>query len=152
MVSCSLIVFCPSLKRLTGYSQTRWIAVMQFPAVSLVITIVVEITEAANVYCATSNSGKYAHIYCSVITGLSTALAFTSVLQFYREVKVPLAPQKPLLKLVSIKGIVGLLFAQAVSPLHSFRLNSSTNLTNPDHLWLPYLRRRTQTNQSSQLQ
>ena len=146
------LCYAPHTKETDWSTQTRWIAVMQFPAVSLIITIVVEITEAANVYCATSNSGKWAHIYCSIITALSTALAFTSVLQFYREVKVQLAPQKPLLKLVSIKGIVGLLFAQAVSPLHPFCLNSSTNLINPDHLWLPYLRRRTQTNQPSQLQ
>lgn len=59
-----------------------------------------------------------------VMQGVSVALAFIRLLQFYKRSSTELKPRKPLRKLAAIKGIVFLTFLQQVSsvlsPLFTF--------------------------------
>lgn len=60
------------------------IGAYQFPVVSLVLLVVTSITQAAGKYCETSNKFYFAHIWVIIITMLSTVVAITAILRFYK--------------------------------------------------------------------
>ncbi|CZR53659.1 uncharacterized protein PAC_03539 [Phialocephala subalpina] len=76
--------------------------------------ILTEITEATGSYCATSMKLYFASIWVSVITGLSTGVAITSVLRFYKSMKTRVGQRKPIAKLLAFKSIVGITWLQNI--------------------------------------
>ncbi|PSN72265.1 hypothetical protein BS50DRAFT_569796 [Corynespora cassiicola Philippines] len=85
-----------------------WYLVLQFIPTSLIIWVATCITLAAGVYCKTSNSTHFAHIWITVFKFLVTGVAIAAVLRFYGRLKPQLKEHNVFLKLMSFKGIIGL--------------------------------------------
>ncbi|KAF3770465.1 hypothetical protein M406DRAFT_247007 [Cryphonectria parasitica EP155] len=94
---------------LTWYRR-KWIAIFQFTPVSILIGIFTCITQAAKVYCLTSNKPYFAHLWLNIIHFLSLFVAVMSVLQFYKALRSELSSHKPLAKLLAFKLLVFLNF------------------------------------------
>jgi hypothetical protein len=73
------------------------------------------ITEALDVYCESSLSPTFAHLWTVVFECLSVTVAMTMVVQFYIQLKDVLADHKPGLKVLSIKLVIFFSFWQNVS-------------------------------------
>jgi hypothetical protein len=73
------------------------------------------ITEALDVYCESSLSPSFAHLWTVVFECLSVTVAMTMVVQFYIQLKDVLADHKPGLKVLSIKLVIFFSFWQNVS-------------------------------------
>ncbi|PMD33849.1 DUF300-domain-containing protein [Hyaloscypha variabilis F] len=101
------------------------VGAFQFPVVMLILLVVTEITQAIGTYCATSNKLYFAHIWVTIITLISTAVAIMSIIRFYKAQKPVISGRKPLPKLIAFKGIVFLNFIQ--NAIFSF-LTSSNDL------------------------
>ncbi|KAN0092106.1 DUF300 domain containing protein [Hyaloscypha variabilis] len=101
------------------------VGAFQFPVVMLILLVVTEITQAMGTYCATSNKIYFAHIWVTIITLISTAVAIMSIIRFYKAQKPVISGRKPLPKLIAFKGIVFLNFIQ--NAIFSF-LTSSNDL------------------------
>ncbi|KUJ18918.1 DUF300-domain-containing protein [Mollisia scopiformis] len=99
----------------------------QFPVVMIVLLVVTEITQATGSYCETSNSIHFAHIWVTVLSALSTVVAISSVLRYYKALKPTIKHRKPLSKLVGFKAIVFLNFVQTII----FSLLTSNNDLKP---------------------
>jgi hypothetical protein len=89
----------------------------QFPVVMLIVLIATEFSLAVGTYCATSNNIHFAHIWLTIITVISTAIAIISILKFYKALKPRINHRKPLPKLIGFKAIVFLSFIQTVTVL-----------------------------------
>ncbi|KAI9740240.1 MAG: hypothetical protein M1834_004818 [Cirrosporium novae-zelandiae] len=83
------------------------------------------ITEAAGIYCETSNKIRYGHIWIKVIGILVTIIAVMSVVRFYSQLKAELAGHRPLLKLIAFKLIVFLDLVQ--TSIFTFLASSDDN-------------------------
>ncbi|KAF8861564.1 hypothetical protein BDZ45DRAFT_740340 [Acephala macrosclerotiorum] len=105
-----------------GYRKSQ-ICVFQFPVVQFLAFILTEITEATGTYCATSMKPYFASIWVSFINGISTGVAITSVLRFYKLMKTRVGQRKPIAKLLAFKGIVGITWLQNI--VFSFLTSSS---------------------------
>lgn len=46
-----------------AWYRKKWFAVFQYPIVALLVSIVTDITQGANVYCLTSSSAHFAHLW-----------------------------------------------------------------------------------------
>jgi hypothetical protein len=73
------------------------------------------ITEALDLYCESSLSPEFAHLWTVVFECLSVTVAMTMVVQFYIQLKDVLADHKPGLKVLSIKLVIFFSFWQNVS-------------------------------------
>ncbi|TAQ91110.1 hypothetical protein B7494_g537 [Chlorociboria aeruginascens] len=112
-------------------SNLHTLCVFQFPFVMVVVFAATEITQAIGIYCAESSKLYFAHVWISIIRMISTGLAITSLLKFYKSLKPVIDRRKPLSKLVTFKGIVFLDFLQTT--VFSF-LSSSSDLHPTSHL------------------
>lgn len=92
------------------------IGCFQFPVVMLIVLIVTEVTQATGKYCKTSNNVHFAHIWCTILMVISTVVAISSLLRFYKALKPTIHHRKPLPKLIGFKVIVFLSFIQNVIP------------------------------------
>lgn len=52
-----------SLHILTKQKQKRWIFIFQYPIVSLGVAVATDITQAAGIYCESSNKPYFAHLW-----------------------------------------------------------------------------------------
>ncbi|KAJ5281021.1 hypothetical protein N7478_006393 [Penicillium angulare] len=94
--------------------RKQWIAIVQYPVVSLLVAVATDITQAAKIYCLDSNKPYFAHIWLMVISTISVAVAVLAVLKFYKSLKTFLASHQPLAKLLAFKLIVGLAFLESI--------------------------------------
>lgn len=78
-------------------------------------TIVSVVSQAFDVYCESSLSPAFAHVWTVVFECLSVTVAMTMVVQFYIQLKDDLAEHKPGLKVLSIKLVIFFCFWQTVS-------------------------------------
>ncbi|KAH8589064.1 organic solute transporter Ostalpha-domain-containing protein, partial [Bisporella sp. PMI_857] len=90
-----------------------WVGVFQFCVIKALGALIKCITEAAGVYCEESNNASHAKIWIMVIEILSLVTAMLSLLQFYKQTKLELAPHRPLLKFVAIKLVIFLFYVQS---------------------------------------
>jgi hypothetical protein len=94
----------------------RWVFVFQYPAVSLLIAVLIDATNAANVYCEGSGSAHFAHIWLKVAAGVSAGFAIAAVLATYKQLKAgPLVGTRALPKLLAFKIMIGVSFLVMVS-------------------------------------
>jgi hypothetical protein len=91
------------------------VGIFQYCFIRVFFTIVSVITEALDVYCESSLSPSFAHIWTVVFECLSVTVAMTMVVQFYIQLKDVLADHKPGLKVLSIKLVIFFSFWQNVS-------------------------------------
>ncbi|KAH6900586.1 putative DUF300 domain protein [Thelonectria olida] len=89
-----------------------WVCVYQYCFVRTIMTFVSIITEAAGRYCESSNSPAFAHIWVTIIELISLTIAMLHLIQFYLQLKEPLAEYKPLTKFIAIKLVVFLSLVQ----------------------------------------
>jgi len=79
------------------------------------MTMVAVGTQALGRYCLSSESPAFAHVWVTVIEGVSVTFAMFAILQFYFQTREDLAEYKPASKLLAIKLVIFLSFWQTVS-------------------------------------
>ena len=97
------------------WPRNSWVAVFQYPIVEIVAIVILEATEAAGTYCASSLRPRYGHFWSMIIHSLGIAVAVLSIFRFYGHMKALMKARRGLAKLVCFKVIVGLRFIQTVS-------------------------------------
>ncbi|PYH40715.1 OSTA/TMEM184 family protein [Aspergillus saccharolyticus JOP 1030-1] len=98
---------------LSWYRKT-WIAIFQYPAVAVILSLATDITQAAGVYCLESSKPYFAHLWITIFINLSLISAVIAVLKFYKSFKSQLKSHQPLAKLLAFKLIVGLSFLERI--------------------------------------
>jgi len=96
---------------LAGYRRT-WFLIVQYPVAMTIMAVATDATEAAKVYCLTSNTVHFAHIWLTILRMISTAVAVIAILGFYKRINGTLKAYKILTKLIAFKLIVFLNFVQ----------------------------------------
>ncbi|KAL0576386.1 hypothetical protein V5O48_005607 [Marasmius crinis-equi] len=90
----------------------KW-GVLQYCVLRPATTLAAIVLDYIGLYCETSWSPGWGHIYLVLIVSLSVTIAMYCLFQLYMVSKEYLAPQRPLLKLFAIKAVVFLTFWQA---------------------------------------
>ncbi|KAG7090729.1 hypothetical protein E1B28_009820 [Marasmius oreades] len=90
----------------------KW-GVLQYCVLRPLTTLAAVILDYIGLYCESSWSPGWGHIYLVVIVSLSVTVAMYCLIQLYVVSSEQLAPHKPLLKLFAIKAVVFLTFWQA---------------------------------------
>ncbi|KAH9888780.1 organic solute transporter Ostalpha-domain-containing protein [Cubamyces lactineus] len=113
----------------------KW-GVLQYCVVRPTTTLAAVILDYVGLYCEDSWSPGWGHIYITLVVSLSVSVAMYCLIQLYMAVKVELAPQKPLLKLIAIKAVVFLTFWQAtfLSVLTLFGIVKDTPYMTADNI------------------
>ncbi|KAF2634309.1 hypothetical protein P280DRAFT_485559 [Massarina eburnea CBS 473.64] len=103
-----------SVKRADGKENSPnwfkriWYMVLQFIPTSLIIWLATCITVAINIYCSSSNSVHFAHIWITVFKLIVTTLAVLADLKLYQSKKDILSQHRVVIKFFAFKGIIGL--------------------------------------------
>ncbi|KYK61387.1 DUF300 domain protein [Drechmeria coniospora] len=92
-----------------------WIGIYHYCFVRVAMTISAVITQYHGRYCESSNSPVFGHIWIIVINALAVTVAMFCLIQFYIQLKEPLAEQNLFLKIVAIKLVVFLSFWQSAA-------------------------------------
>ena len=79
------------------------------------MTFVAVITQATDRYCTDSLSPAFAHVWVTCIEGAAVTVAMYCVIQFYYQLKADISEYSPLIKVLSIKGVIFFSFWQTVS-------------------------------------
>ncbi|KAJ5987764.1 hypothetical protein N7481_002974 [Penicillium waksmanii] len=104
-------------------AQYTWFFVLQYPIVSFILAIAQSITQALGIYCLEGNKANFAHLWAStpgitIIGIISLGMAMINILRFHGNLKSHMQEQKPMMKLLAFKLVVGLEFLeQRVKPL-----------------------------------
>lgn len=100
-----------------NWPRNLWIAIFQYPIVEVIAIVILEATEAAGTYCASSLRPRYGHFWSMIIHSVGIVVAVLSIFRFYGRMKVLMRARRGLAKLTCFKAIVGLRFIQTVSLL-----------------------------------
>ncbi|KAK8010654.1 hypothetical protein PG990_009619 [Apiospora arundinis] len=92
-----------------------WIGVYHYCFIRVAMTITAVVTEYFDRYCETSNNPVFAHIWVLVVESLAVTIAMYCLIQFYIQMKEPLAEHKPFLKVLAIKLVIFLSFWQTTA-------------------------------------
>ncbi|KAL4266333.1 DUF300-domain-containing protein [Pleurotus pulmonarius] len=90
----------------------KW-GVLQYCVLRPLTTLIAVALDYMGLYCESSWSPGWGHIYIVIIVSLSVTIAMYCLIQLYVPVAEQLAPHKPLLKLFAVKAVVFLTFWQA---------------------------------------
>ncbi|KAF3020548.1 hypothetical protein E8E14_007016 [Neopestalotiopsis sp. 37M] len=90
-----------------------WIGIYHYCFIRVAMTITAVVTQYFDRYCESSNSPVFAHIWVLVIESVAVTIAMFCVVQFYIQLKEPLAEHKPFLKVLAIKLVIFLSFWQS---------------------------------------
>lgn len=90
----------------------KW-CVLQYCVIRPTTTLAAVILNHIGLYCETSWSPAWGHVYIASIISISVTIAMYCLLQLYLCVATELAPHRPVLKLISIKAVVFLTFWQS---------------------------------------
>lgn len=105
----------PGTKGKGSWPKTTWLLVFQYPVVEIISIIILEATEAAGTYCASSLRPRYGHFWSMLIHTLGIVAAVLSIFRFYGRMKALMKARRGLAKLTCFKAIVGLRLIQTVS-------------------------------------
>ncbi|KAJ7502904.1 organic solute transporter Ostalpha-domain-containing protein [Mycena galericulata] len=113
----------------------KW-GVLQYCVIRPLTTLIAVILNYVGWYCDSSFSPRWGYIYITVIVSISVSIAMYCLIQVYIPIAVYLAPQKPLLKLFSVKAVVFLTFWQAtfLSCLSMFGVVKDTTYMTADDI------------------
>ncbi|KAL8408210.1 hypothetical protein RB594_006851 [Gaeumannomyces avenae] len=92
-----------------------WVGVYHYIFVRVAATITAVVTQYFHRYCESSNSPVFAHIWVIAIVCVAVGIAMYCLIQFYIQLKEPLAEHRPFLKICAIKLVVFLSFWQSAS-------------------------------------
>ncbi|KAG9220647.1 hypothetical protein CCMSSC00406_0003746 [Pleurotus cornucopiae] len=90
----------------------KW-GVLQYCVLRPLTTLIAVVLDYMGLYCESSWSPGWGHIYIVIIVSISVTIAMYCLIQLYVPVAQELAPHKPLLKLFAVKAVVFLTFWQA---------------------------------------
>ncbi|KAI1877479.1 hypothetical protein JX265_003487 [Neoarthrinium moseri] len=113
-----------------------WIGIYHYCFIRVAMTITAVVTQYFDRYCESSNNPVFAHIWVLVVESIAVTIAMYCVIQFYVQLKEPLAEHKPFLKVLAIKLVIFLSFWQSsaisvgTSTLHI--VNPSDIMAYPD--------------------
>lgn len=88
--------------------RRMWLMIFQYPIVSLLVAVFTAITEAAGVYCLTSSSAHFAHLWLNLAHVVSLFMAVLTSLRLCNSLRKQLAHHRPLAKLLAFKALVAL--------------------------------------------
>ncbi|KAF8629429.1 hypothetical protein AX15_003476 [Amanita polypyramis BW_CC] len=110
------------------FLQLMKYGILQYTVVRPVTTLIAVLLNYFGLYCESSWSLHWGHIYISAAVSISVTVAMFCLVQFYVSVSKLLAPRQPLLKLFSIKAVVFLTFWQSIflSVLSTFGIIKNT--------------------------
>ncbi|KAJ5928379.1 hypothetical protein N7466_007335 [Penicillium verhagenii] len=97
-----------------SWLKLSYYSTLQYPIVALFVAIAQCITAAFNRYCLGSNQPAFAHLWLELIQEVSVTIAINAVIRFYANTKNYMKEHKPLMKLLSFKMMVGLIFLEQV--------------------------------------
>ncbi|KAJ4389913.1 hypothetical protein N0V93_007385 [Gnomoniopsis smithogilvyi] len=113
-----------------------WIGVYHYCFIRVSMTIVAVVTQHYKVYCESSMSPMFSHVWVLAVESVAVAIAMYCVIQYYVQFKVDLAYHKPGLKVLAIKGVIFLSFWQstAISMASSWLsiIKANSKLAYPD--------------------
>ncbi|KAL7627577.1 hypothetical protein AAE478_001770 [Parahypoxylon ruwenzoriense] len=105
-----------------------WIGIYHYCFIRVAMTITAVVTQYFERYCESSNSPVFAHIWVIVIECIAVTIAMYCLIQFYVQLKEPLAEHRPFLKVLAIKLVIFLSFWQTIA----ISLGTSTlHIVNP---------------------
>ncbi|KAI0132565.1 organic solute transporter Ostalpha-domain-containing protein [Xylariales sp. AK1849] len=113
-----------------------WIGIYHYCFIRVAMTITAVVTQYFGRYCESSDSPIFAHIWVLVIESIAVGIAMYCVIQFYVQLREPLAEHKPFMKVLAIKLVIFLSFWQSsaisvgTSTLHL--VSASDALAYPD--------------------
>ncbi|KAJ2000857.1 hypothetical protein GGI02_000196 [Coemansia sp. RSA 2322] len=87
----------------------KW-GILQYVIIRPLGTLATIITHAKGVFCPSSMSPKYAHLWITAVFFVSVSVAMYALVSLYRVIKDDIKEQKPFIKFVAIKAIVFLTF------------------------------------------
>ncbi|RKU47600.1 hypothetical protein DL546_007904 [Coniochaeta pulveracea] len=92
-----------------------WIGIYHYCFIRVAMTITAVLSQYFGRYCESSNSPVFAHIWVMVINAAAVTVAMYCVIQFYVQLRTPLAEHKPFLKVLAIKLVIFLSFWQTAA-------------------------------------
>lgn len=98
-----------------NWPKLGWVLVFQYPITETVALIILEATEAAEIYCSESLKPEFGHLWYSLISTIGVALCVMAIFRFYGRMKRLMKARRGMWKLLCFKGIVFLRFVQTVS-------------------------------------
>ncbi|KAM4058969.1 organic solute transporter ostalpha domain-containing protein [Hirsutella rhossiliensis] len=106
-----------------------WIGIYHYCFIRVAMTISAVVLQYFERYCESSNRPVFGHIWIITINALAVTVAMFCLIQFYVQLREPLAEHRVLLKIVAIKLVVFLSFWQA----SAISIGTSTlNLVQPN--------------------
>ncbi|OTA63750.1 DUF300-domain-containing protein [Hypoxylon sp. EC38] len=106
-----------------------WIGIYHYCFIRVAMTITAVVTQYFERYCESSNSPVFAHIWVIAIEAIAVTIAMYCLIQFYVQLREPLAEHKPFLKVLAIKLVIFLSFWQTIA----ISLGTSTlHIVNPN--------------------
>ncbi|KAI8961640.1 DUF300-domain-containing protein [Daldinia sp. FL1419] len=106
-----------------------WIGVYHYCFIRVAMTITAVVTQYFERYCESSNSPVFAHIWVIAIECVAVTIAMFCLIQFYIQLREPLAEHRPFLKVLAIKLVIFLSFWQTIA----ISLGTSTlHIVNPN--------------------
>ncbi|CAK7199739.1 hypothetical protein SEUCBS139899_002422 [Sporothrix eucalyptigena] len=92
-----------------------WIGIYQYCFIRVTMTVTAVVTQYFGRYCESSNSPVFSHVWILVIESVAVTIAMYCVIQFYIQMKTPLAEHQPFMKVLAIKLVIFLSFWQSTA-------------------------------------
>ncbi|KAI4870402.1 DUF300-domain-containing protein [Hypoxylon rubiginosum] len=92
-----------------------WIGIYHYCFIRVAMTITAVVTQYFERYCESSNSPIFAHIWVIAIECIAVTIAMYCLIQFYVQLREPLAEHNPFLKVLAIKLVIFLSFWQTIA-------------------------------------
>ncbi|KAI1633977.1 organic solute transporter Ostalpha-domain-containing protein [Biscogniauxia mediterranea] len=92
-----------------------WIGIYHYCFIRVAMTITAVVTQYYERYCESSNNPVFAHIWVISIVCIAVSIAMYCLIQFYVQLREPLAEHRPFLKVLAIKLVIFLSFWQTIA-------------------------------------
>ncbi|CAK7272798.1 hypothetical protein SEPCBS57363_005328 [Sporothrix epigloea] len=92
-----------------------WIGIYHYCFIRVTMTVTAVVTQYFGRYCESSNSPVFSHVWILVIESVAVTIAMYCVIQFYIQMRVPLAEHQPFKKVLAIKLVIFLSFWQSTA-------------------------------------
>ncbi|PHH71456.1 hypothetical protein CDD80_5253 [Ophiocordyceps camponoti-rufipedis] len=97
------------------YLNVVWIGVYHYCFIRVAMTVSAVVSQYFHRYCESSNSPVFGHIWIITLNALAVTIAMFCLIQFYVQLREPLAEHKLLTKMIAIKLVVFLSFWQVAA-------------------------------------
>ncbi|KAJ5645196.1 hypothetical protein N7507_011207 [Penicillium longicatenatum] len=98
-----------------SWLKLSYYSTLQYPIVVFWVAVAQSVAAALDRYCLDSNKPAFAHLWLEIIQEVSVTIAINAVIRFYLNTKDYMKEHKPMLKLLSFKLMVGLIFLEQIA-------------------------------------